>query len=276
MNNKVSRRDIITGIYLITNKINGKKYIGQSIDIYARWNSYKSMYRDINKKELILKAMREFGFNNFKFEIIHKCKKQELNRLEIEYIKQYNSFIYSINSNGYNANEGGSVNNSKPTQRVKCIDTEKVYDSAKEAYIHTGCSDSGILKCCRGNQLSCKDKNKHKLRWEFVKEIDIEKDTLLNYIKDSTFQNDIKIKICEYITNSVRIDKKIKRGGHNKIKVICKETKEVFDSLVSAGKSIGVSGSSISANINKKQDKVKSKKNGEYYTFAILDTVNNT
>lgn len=30
-------RDKITGIYKITNKINGHMYIGQSIDIQRRW-----------------------------------------------------------------------------------------------------------------------------------------------------------------------------------------------------------------------------------------------
>lgn len=32
-------KEKICGIYKITNKINGKVYIGQSIDIYDRWKT---------------------------------------------------------------------------------------------------------------------------------------------------------------------------------------------------------------------------------------------
>ena len=34
--------DVVCGIYKIENIVNGKVYIGQSIDIYNRWQNHKT------------------------------------------------------------------------------------------------------------------------------------------------------------------------------------------------------------------------------------------
>ena len=47
----------MTGIYKIENKINGKIYIGQSINIERRWSEHCRK----SKKSLISKAIFEFG-----------------------------------------------------------------------------------------------------------------------------------------------------------------------------------------------------------------------
>ena len=56
------------GIYKITNKINNKIYIGQSIDIKERWKQH--FYKAYNKKEsgynsAIHQAFRKYGYENF-------------------------------------------------------------------------------------------------------------------------------------------------------------------------------------------------------------------
>lgn len=58
------------GIYSITNKINGKKYIGQSIDIHERWLSHKrkSSWNDQSAK-ILYKAFKKYGLENFEFKI---------------------------------------------------------------------------------------------------------------------------------------------------------------------------------------------------------------
>lgn len=94
------------GVYKIINTINGKVYIGQAQDIERRWNYHK--YSALKGESNVLyKAMRKYGIDNFSFEVIEECSIEELNEKEIYYIEQYNSYIHAENSNGYNMTLGG-------------------------------------------------------------------------------------------------------------------------------------------------------------------------
>lgn len=94
------------GIYKITNKITGKSYIGQSVDIEKRWAYHKETMKNprINAyyRELY-KDMRLFGLNNFLFEVLEECLFEELNEKEKYWIHYYNSY-----EKGYNLTRGGS------------------------------------------------------------------------------------------------------------------------------------------------------------------------
>ena len=56
-------------IYLVTNKINNKQYIGQSLyeDINDRWNQHK---RNKSANMCISRAFLKYGIDKFKFQII--------------------------------------------------------------------------------------------------------------------------------------------------------------------------------------------------------------
>lgn len=63
----------ISGVYKITNKINGKFYIGSSTNVFKRWKSHIERFDDKNGKEFnkpLYAAMRKFGLKNFTFEIL--------------------------------------------------------------------------------------------------------------------------------------------------------------------------------------------------------------
>lgn len=82
-------------IYCYTNKINGKKYVGQTINPRNRYNAHKSNYLNSNDKEynsLLHQAFRKYGFENFEYEILVKDVDdiELLNELEIYYIKEFN------------------------------------------------------------------------------------------------------------------------------------------------------------------------------------------
>lgn len=90
-------------IYKITNILNNKVYIGQTImTLKSRWNKHKSKSRYSN--EGLYGAMQKYGIENFIIEEIIKCPVEELNNLERYYISLYNSY-----EDGYNRTLGGDA-----------------------------------------------------------------------------------------------------------------------------------------------------------------------
>lgn len=88
------------GIYKITNLVNGKIYVGQSVDIERRFQ--KHLYA--NDDFIIHKAIKKYGRQNFSLQILEECSQELLNDREIYWIKTLNS----ITPNGYNMINGGS------------------------------------------------------------------------------------------------------------------------------------------------------------------------
>lgn len=73
----------ICGIYTITNKINGKLYLGSSIDINKRWHKHKTELRKKrHKNQHLQNSWNKYGEHNFDFIIVEKCL--EKNRFIIE------------------------------------------------------------------------------------------------------------------------------------------------------------------------------------------------
>lgn len=98
----------ISGIYKIENKINGKVYIGQSVDVYRRLK--KHIWDIENNNSALHRAFKKYGIDNFTYELIEECDIDRLDEREIFYIQKYNSYVGTKNSNGYNLNVGGGVN----------------------------------------------------------------------------------------------------------------------------------------------------------------------
>lgn len=97
-------------IYKITNKINNKCYIGQTIkNAEERWaehqrHAFGTHKNDQNKA--LYQAIRKYGLENFSFEILQDniTNFEDLDKAEIYWINYYNSFI-----NGYNSTQGGQA-----------------------------------------------------------------------------------------------------------------------------------------------------------------------
>lgn len=103
------------GIYMIQNKVNGKIYIGQSVDIEKRWNRHRGELRDnshVNKH--LQNSWNIHGEDNFEFTIICECNENQLNTMEEYYIFELISYDRRV---GYNKNYGGS--SGRPTEEAR-------------------------------------------------------------------------------------------------------------------------------------------------------------
>jgi group I intron endonuclease len=94
-------------IYKITNTVNNKCYIGQTIKPgKARWNRH--LNDAANGSTFALHAViRKYGLESFTFEVIAESLQPFLDDLEIFFIKLYST---KINQHGYNMTDGGDGN----------------------------------------------------------------------------------------------------------------------------------------------------------------------
>ena len=89
------------GIYKITNKLNGKIYIGQSNNIQRRFVEHQGKGSD--SRIPVDVAIEKYGYQNFSYEVVEECLTEQLNERETYWITYYNSV-----ENGYNCSLGGN------------------------------------------------------------------------------------------------------------------------------------------------------------------------
>ena len=90
-------------IYKLTNKINGKPYVGQT----TRTPEERFIDHKYCQTSNIGRAIRKYGEENFTIEVLEECEtKEQLNEREIFWIAFFNCMV----PNGYNVAEGGQGN----------------------------------------------------------------------------------------------------------------------------------------------------------------------
>ena len=92
-------------IYLATNKINGKIYIGKTKNTIAiRWSQHKCEAKRLIPNVYFIRALNKYGPDNFDVIQLEECDNSLLNEREKYYIALYNSNNKDI---GYNSTMGG-------------------------------------------------------------------------------------------------------------------------------------------------------------------------
>ena len=88
-------------IYLITNTINGKIYVGQTVNFYQRYYDHKKSVNKANKTAIAF-AFIKYGFENFKFTVLEtgfSADKDTLNSKEqfwLDELKPYRPIGYNV------------------------------------------------------------------------------------------------------------------------------------------------------------------------------------
>lgn len=91
----------MTGIYKITNLLNGHCYVGLSRNIPKRWSDYRTP-RTLRSNRVICRAMRKHGVNNFRFETLEECA--------IDKLAERERYWIALLRPEYNMNAGGLGN----------------------------------------------------------------------------------------------------------------------------------------------------------------------
>lgn len=201
----VKRLDTIVGmpygiIYCLTNKINGKRYVGQTTRLLEdRWKTHCVLSRSRTSKKFALhSAIQKYGSSEFIVECLQKCDDlQSLNASERKWI----SDLGTLSPAGYNLSTGGereagfkhaaevknkiaaSLSGKKHTNARKEAISKSMsirpvrqlslvgeficeFSSATKASKNLNVSRDGIIRCCKGVL-----KTSGKFKWEFVKVI---------------------------------------------------------------------------------------------------------
>ena len=143
-----------SGIYCIQNQIDGKCYIGKSVDIPKRWKEHKASLRNgHHHNKHLQKAWNCYGEQSFLFKVLEYADSVKLSELEIAYISKFNAF----GENGYNftmGGEGGLLG------MPKTKETRRKISEANKGRRHTQEEKEKVSKALKGKTFTDEHKKK--------------------------------------------------------------------------------------------------------------------
>lgn len=154
-------------IYIITNSINNKVYIGQTIQtLNARWQAH--CRRGCSEEEQnmqIKRAIRKYGKNNFCIKELEKCCITEIDEREIYYISLYNSY-----NEGYNSTKGGKTGAKKLklniNQQSICVELYKLGFSLRDVAKEFNVDKTTVKHIIEINNINIRTTRTYKLSQE--------------------------------------------------------------------------------------------------------------
>lgn len=144
-------------IYIITNQINNKVYIGQtllSLEERFRQHHKESSYETKQKRPLY-SAIRKYGISNFSIQLIDECEETELGIKEKFWVAEYNSYF-----NGYNATTGGDGRSSYDWDSI--IESYSRLGSVPLVSQEIGCSYETVRDILKRNNIKREYSNERK------------------------------------------------------------------------------------------------------------------
>ncbi len=135
-------------IYLLTNKINNKVYVGQTwLTLSKRMGKDGSNY---NNSVVLYNAIKAHGAENFEYTTLYEAKSQWIaDAMEDFYIRKYNSRDLNV---GYNLKEGGSVGKHSEATKAQISETLKNKEWSPEALAAKALGGKQWLGKIRGPQ----------------------------------------------------------------------------------------------------------------------------
>ena len=237
-----------SGIYMLTCRVNGKRYIGQSINIKRRLNEHK---KDKSFAPIISRAVAKYGWDAFDKTVLEFCPVEKLDEKEIYYIAKLKP--------EYNLSKGGGgPKGCKPSPEtiellrqaakkqwaneeylklirkpIICIDTGEIFDSVKSAAAKVGVTYSCVSMALNGR---CKTAGGY--RWDYLNPDDKVSEETSKNLGRATRGKKQSAEQIEKRATKLR-GKNNPHLNHYK-PVFCVETGEIFASVKIAAESVGI------------------------------------
>ena len=231
-----------SGIYMIENIINGKKYIGSAVNINKRWYQHRyTLNKNTHDNSYLQNAWNKYGKEKFCFIILEETNQMNLIDREQYYIDLYNVIEFGYNLSPTAGNTLGFRFSEKSKERMSLIkkgkkSTRKNYVMSKET--KKKISDSNKINQ-KGRKHSEETKRKMSDRRKGFKMSEKSKAKLSEFRKGKTLSEETKKKISSAImgnknalgmTHSTETRKKISlsnkgnnRGENNGMSITNKE-----------------------------------------------------
>lgn len=163
-------------IYLITNNVNGNKYVGKTeLSIEERWGQHiKDSKKEKCEIRPLYRAIRKYGVENFSIKEIDTGQGEELNNKEQYWIQHYDTY-----KNGYNATLGGDGKILLDYDEI--IKTYLLNHNVAEVARTLGCSIDSVYKILKVNDIPI-TKNTEVITEKYAKEI-VQYDKKGNFIQ---------------------------------------------------------------------------------------------
>jgi group I intron endonuclease len=216
-----------SGIYMLTNKVTKKIYIGLSTDLSKRFKNYFSLSYLKSKTNLIInRALIKYKYSNFSLTILEYCDKSNLKIREQFYIYKFNPQYNILKGAGNSLNSKHlkkiKIKNNKSLNRVSVQEKSTLIESLQtEANIKL----MNLTKLKESKPLIVKPSNTKS------------KELLKQKASNSKQSENIKLKLNVISGNHINIYEKFSSKGFKLI--------GSFVSARRASKFLGISGSTV-------------------------------
>jgi group I intron endonuclease len=230
-------------IYVITNTLNGMKYVGMTSQILEkRFRAHASKSGGGCKG--LSRAIHLYGVEKFKIELLERSACiNKIGKRERFWIKN----LSTMRPDGYNVHAGGkgSMRSREYAQLylpVICVTTGITYNSITETAIRNNANVSKVAAVCKGKRNSTKN-----LKFKFV-------DDLLNAEAQKLIANRIQRKLTESQRRSISG----RKGAASRLKnILCLETGQIFESAPDVERTLGICRSNVLTICKGRQDTLR-------------------
>ncbi|CAK7919978.1 putative GIY-YIG endonuclease (mitochondrion) [[Candida] anglica] len=250
-----------SGIYMWTNKLNNKKYMGSSVDLKRRLLEYYNVNRMTKEKSMpICRALIKYDYHNFSFFILEFCKMDDLMSKELYFFEKYLPEYNTLKMPGSPSRGSGWKHSEKTMEKTRKLMEERTKSSE---YLDK------LVKAQSGNmEMEALDLNTNiTTKYHSINEASRITNMSKRYIKHNIYINKSNPILDKYIFSTVNTNYNIEKSMNMKkvmnqktsikLEMTDLETKKVtiYPSVGEASRAIGTRQSSMSTYLKNKKDK---------------------